>query len=178
MSALFDPEINFAEAQPPLRGKLFVVGWALLAASLVALIALVGLQVVVVQRMDTTKDEISKLQYGAQATERISAGVSKEALAEFEAVDRAAKGLAIPWAALFQALEASKTDRVVLLSMQPSAQQGDVRIVGEADEFAAVTEFVTALGAQPGFTAVHLAAHEMRGPSRLQFEVAATWMQR
>jgi hypothetical protein len=76
---------------------------------------------------------------------------------------------------LFQALESAKSQRTLILSIQPNAQQGDVRMLGEAEDFAAITEFLVSLSAQPMLNQVRLASHEIRTPSQIQFEITAAW---
>ena len=170
------PCIDFARPQGVVRPHARRAGWLLLVLSLVAAASLAGVYFAVLQRTQTADAYVEHLRHGAQAPVASLSSMSKEAAAEVAAVNRAASRLAIPWSALFQALEAAKGERTAILAIQPNAQQGEIRLLGEADDFAAITEFLVALGAQPGLGGARLISHEVRAPGQIQFEITAKWL--
>lgn len=85
--------------------------------------------------------------------------------------------LQFPWEKLFGALEAVPTQNVALLSVEPSAQRGELRLVAEAGSSAAMFDFLEALSAQE-LREVVLVSHEVlaRTPGApIRFQVRAAW---
>jgi len=85
----------------------------------------------------------------------------------------------IPWDPLFRDLEAASGKDVAVLSVQPDAVAGAVRIGGEARDAAALSAYIERLEQQPSLADVYLAEHEVRqaaGRSPLRFGLQATWV--
>jgi Tfp pilus assembly protein PilN len=85
----------------------------------------------------------------------------------------------IPWDALFRDIEAASGKDVAVLSVQPDAGAGVVRISGEARDAIALGGYIERLAKQPSFADVFLAQHEIRqaaGRSPIRFNVQATWV--
>ena len=85
--------------------------------------------------------------------------------------------LQVPWAKLFGALEAVPTQHVALLSVEPSAQRGELKLVAEARSSAAMFDFLEALRAQR-LRDVALVSHEVqaRTPGApIRFQARAAW---
>ena len=64
----------------------------------------------------------------------------------------------------------------MILALQPNAQQREVRVLGEADDFAAITEFLAALGAQQALQRARLTSHEIRASGQ-EFSATAKYFQ-
>jgi hypothetical protein len=86
--------------------------------------------------------------------------------------------LALPWDRLFSALEATATDKVALLSIEPEPKSATVLISGEATDYRAALAYVSQLGRAPALEQAHLVKHERRhdDPQQpLAFSVSASW---
>ena len=86
--------------------------------------------------------------------------------------------LTVPWDALFREIEAASDDGVVLLSIQPDAATGSVRITGEARRYEEALAYVDRLERGALLGRVFLASHELRpgGPPRpVAFALVAQW---
>ena len=103
-----------------------------------------------------------------------SQGVAPDELA---AAREAVQRLSRPWNNLFGALEATASDKVALLAIQPDANAGTVVISGESEDYAAVLAYVAALGGARTLSRVHLVQHELREneKQRVAFSIAASW---
>jgi hypothetical protein len=99
-------------------------------------------------------------------------------LAEEQAAARSTiRRLSMPWDELFQALEASKTDQVALLAIEPDSEARTVSLSGEAKDYLAALSYVANLGEQKTLAKVHLMRHEARqdGTGPVAFVVTASW---
>jgi Tfp pilus assembly protein PilN len=89
--------------------------------------------------------------------------------------------LAIPWPDLFEALEAARSETVVLTEVSPDPEGGRLTISADAKDYLAAISFVSALAEQPVLSRVRLASHELKeGRERdaqrpLTFSVTALW---
>jgi Tfp pilus assembly protein PilN len=84
----------------------------------------------------------------------------------------------VPWDGLFRDIESASTPKIGLLTVQPDASSGVVRISGEALDAAALTAYIERLEAQPSLANVHLAEHEIKlqqGRPVVRFNLNATW---
>lgn len=75
---------------------------------------------------------------------------------EVGAIQKEVNELTIPWGILFTAMEAIHSDKVVLISLEPSAEKKNVRIVAEVSDVYQMLDYVRAFSAQPGIYKVHL----------------------
>jgi hypothetical protein len=85
--------------------------------------------------------------------------------------------LQVPWARLFAALEAVPGKGVALLSIEPSAQRQELRLVAEAKTPAAMFDFLEALGADP-LHDVTLVSHQVQAQAPgapIRFTARALW---
>lgn len=88
------------------------------------------------------------------------------------------KRLMTPWDELFDALEASSSERVALLAIEPDAEARTVNLSGEAKDYLSALTYAANLGEQKALSKVHLVRHEVRqsGPMRpVAFGVSASW---
>jgi hypothetical protein len=96
-----------------------------------------------------------------------------EHLKSAEAVVR---NLTLPWASLIETLESTTTPDVAVLQIQPDAQQGLLRISGEARNQGAMWQYVRSLSAAQSLQEVHLLNHQVQqeDPQKpLQFSLQA-----
>jgi len=97
---------------------------------------------------------------------------------EAKTVDAVVRQLSVPWAQMIEAVEAASTGEVVLLQMQPEAQQRTVRLTAEAKTRESMLRYVRRLGQARTLSGVHLVSHQvqMENPSRpIQFSVQAAF---
>lgn len=147
-------------------------GALLLAVSL----AIAGELVV---RYRDTQAELARLEVsgGLGAPRRAAPAVPKERLdAETKNAEAVVRQLALPWAALIQAIEQAATKDVAILQLQPDAEQKSVRLVAEARSREAMFAYVRRLGAARSLGEVHVVSHQVQrdDPQRpIQFSVLA-----
>lgn len=87
--------------------------------------------------------------------------------------------LQVPWGKLLGALEAVSGQNVALLSVEPSAQRQEIRLVAEAKSSAAMFDFLEALRAQ-SLRDVVLVSHQVQTKTAgtpLRFQARAAWEQ-
>lgn len=86
--------------------------------------------------------------------------------------------LALPWDALFQAVEATSEQEIALLSIQPDVGKRIVRIGGEAKDFEALLAYITRLEQNKILDHVYLTSHEVRtqvAEKPVRFALVANW---
>lgn len=105
--------------------------------------------------------------------------VPKERLdEEARTIDAVVRQLTVPWVQMIEAVEAASTGDVVLLQMQPEAQQRTLRLTAEAKSRESMLKYVRRLGETRALSGVHLVNHQvqMENPSRpIQFSVQAAF---
>ena len=97
---------------------------------------------------------------------------------EVQYANQVLRQLSLPWNALFKALEDSTGQNVALLSLEPDAQKGTVKIRGEAKYLGATLHFVKQLGTSGVFASVFLQNHEVQqqDPQKpVRFTLVAEW---
>jgi Tfp pilus assembly protein PilN len=113
------------------------------------------------------------------ADRRPARAVPKERLEqEAKIIDAAVRQLTLPWAQMIEAVEAASSSDVVVLQLQPEAQQRTLRLTAEAKNGEAMLRYVRRLGENRVLSAVYLASHQvqMEDPSRpIQFSVQASF---
>lgn len=83
-----------------------------------------------------------------------------------------------PWPELFAALEASKTDDVALLAVEPDPLKHSVRIIAEVKKREAMLAYVERLEQQPGLGSVVLLEHHINQQDKekpFRFSLLAAW---
>ena len=86
--------------------------------------------------------------------------------------------LAMPWRALFNAVEDSNEKEIALLAIQPDAGKRVLRLAGEAKNFDALLAYIARLEQSPMLSQVYLSSHELRvqDPQKpVRFALVATW---
>src|SRR5262245_43928167 len=88
---------------------------------------------------------------------------SKERLEqEAKIIDAAVRQLTLPWAQLIEAVEAASTTDVVVLQLQPEAQQRTLRLTAEAKNGDAMLRYVRRLGENRVLSDVYPASHQVQ----------------
>lgn len=85
--------------------------------------------------------------------------------------------LQVPWGKLFGALEAVSGQNVALLSVEPSAQRQEIRVIAEAKSAGAMLDFLEALRAQ-SLREVVLVSHQVQlqtPGTPIRFQARAVW---
>jgi len=86
--------------------------------------------------------------------------------------------LALPWDALFQAVEATSEQEIALLAIQPDVGKRSVRIGGEAKDFDALLAYIMRLEQSKVLDHVYLTSHEVRtqdAEKPVRFALVANW---
>jgi hypothetical protein len=158
------------------------LGWALLAAGtvLVAGASLAWLYV-----SNETAGWTEKAEHWQNMAKRAgrdgshAAGGDATALRpQVEAAAKAIDQLAIPWGELYRGLEASLDETVSLLAVLPNTEKGEIRLNGEAKDFAALRGYLKRLSDAGMLTEVRLLRQEVKHNDPQQpivFSIAANW---
>jgi hypothetical protein len=96
---------------------------------------------------------------------------------ETKMVNEVVRQLGLPWARMIAAVEKASAGDVVVMQMQPDAQQRLLRLTAEAKNRQAMLQYVRRLGAERALGDVYLVRDEVRmdQPGRpIQFAVQAT----
>lgn len=86
--------------------------------------------------------------------------------------------IAVPWSALFNAVESVKNDRVTLLALEPDSKEGTLSLTGEARDFPALLTYIAQLGQVNRLHDVYLQHHEIRQDDpkhAVAFLIVARW---
>lgn len=174
--------------QPPL-GLDFVVrhrsnsplGWSLLVAGTVLVVAAILAWWLASADVSHWQEESAHWQnmakragFGSHVTDGQVAAMQPEIEAAAKAVER----LAIPWGELYGNLESSIDETISLLAVLPNAEKGEIRLNGEAKDFAALRGYMKRLNETGMLTDVRLLRQEVKqnDPQRpIVFSIAATW---
>jgi Tfp pilus assembly protein PilN len=128
------------------------------------------------------RDEVEQLQRRRGAPQ-IAAPAPKEPVSEqtqreLDAARQILRELALPWEALFGAIEASNDNSTAMLAIEPDAGKRVVRISGEARNYLAVLNFMARLEKAQALSGVHLLSHQIRedvAERPYQFTLSASW---
>lgn len=97
---------------------------------------------------------------------------------EVTQANQVVRELAVPWAALFNAVDASGGDGIALLSLEPDTQKGTVKISGEARDLDVLLAYVKQLAGRDVFAGVLLQSHQVQrevAEKPLRFSLLARW---
>lgn len=160
--------LNHADSQLPSHWR----GMVLLGiGGLLCMLVLLALQQTDAQ-VETLEADASRFQHPGQSRSSTStAAVPRE---EMGAVQAAMAELALPWEALFTALEQTRTPRVKLLSIEPNAKQHKLHLTAQAAEAQDMLDYVRLLEQQPMLKNVLLRQHE-RDEAGVSFTIDAAW---
>jgi hypothetical protein len=113
----------------------------------------------------------------AQAQPR-GAPAPKLSQEELALVRETLERLAMPWDALFGALESAASDQVALLGIEPDPKAGTVVISGDSKDYLAALGYVLNLSKAEALERVQLVRHEVKAndPRKaVSFSVSAGW---
>jgi len=163
------PRAELDYIAPPGRAR--AAGIALLAIAL-------GVAGVLLARYKDVKVEIDRIEAAQDLLvgERRPAQARKSLDDEIKGAEAIVRQLALPWAAMVQAVEGASSPDVALLQMQPDAQQRQLRLTAEARSERAMLAYLERLAAAQVLADVHLASHQVMldEPRRpIQFTVLA-----
>jgi Tfp pilus assembly protein PilN len=97
---------------------------------------------------------------------------------QIESVNRTVRQLNLPWASLWDAVEAGLSDRVALLSLEPEAGTRTLRLQGEAKSAEDMIDFTEALANDKRFLSARLVRHDINDSDRnrpYRFQLEAQW---
>ncbi len=171
--------LDFASAQSGLAASRPYLGFGLLAAGALVLAAAVWENEQQIEANAALRAERDKLATRVQRS-RPAENVPVELSAQFEQAGAAYAEIMTPWDELFQALEASRSGDIALLSITADATKKEFALSGEAKDFGALSGFSDALSASPLFRRVSLSNHKLSEgapPIVVKFELALAWRQ-
>ncbi|WP_152555742.1 PilN domain-containing protein [Ferriphaselus sp. R-1] len=153
------------------------LGVAVLALSLLAL-PLVGMYYShLSERLSGWEDSLEQLE---RSSKRLLHQVQRggDTTLELDQLHEVTRLTAVPWDALFLAVERTVEDDIALLGLDPDPARHEVKIHGEARNYAAMLDFIHRLEQQPEFGGVYLQSHqlELDDPERpMSFALLAQW---
>ena len=89
-----------------------------------------------------------------------------------------AERLTVPWSELFEALEASSTNAVALLALEPDVSKRSIRITAEAKDKTDMLAYVHRLNEDPRLLNVYLMDHQLQAQTPgepVRFSLQASW---
>jgi HAMP domain-containing protein len=107
-----------------------------------------------------------------------AAPVAKVTPQEVTAVRESVERLALPWNALFGALESVASDKVALTAIEPDTKKGTVTITGDGKDYLAALSYVSNLSQVDSLERVQLVRHEHKAGNpagAVSFSVSAGW---
>jgi hypothetical protein len=138
-------------------------GIALLAVAVLACAGLAGRAWMVHAEASGIGERVADARDGGRgAARRPLLQPSAETRDEIRRAQLLVKRLGAPWSDLFDTVESSADGRVALLSIQPDAQTGTVRISAEAKDIASALAFADRLSGDGKLAGLHLTEHEVR----------------
>lgn len=158
------------------------LGWLLLALAAVAA-ALVAdryervahVHEVVQARADQLAERLR-----AARPDRPKVAPDTRTLAELARARAIVDELTVPWADLFEAVEAADAKPLGLLAVTPNARDRSLRMAGEARSVVDVLGYVDRMASQPALGQVHLLGYQTvvrDGVPVVSFTLAASWRQ-
>jgi hypothetical protein len=103
---------------------------------------------------------------------------TKRTAEEMKIANNIADRLTLPWADLFDALEASSNNTVALLALEPDLSKRVLRITGEAKNKSDMLAYVGRLTEDRRLLNVHLMDHQLQAQTPgepVRFSVQASW---
>lgn len=172
--------INFSTS----RGRLSWLGFLLLAAALILAAYLGRSYVRSAKEFEVWEKSWRELKKNERKKNPIglakSGGAEREQLqTELKAANRTISHLSLPWDALFREIEATMTDRISLLSIEPDTERKELRITAEAKDFDGVLAYARQLSSIPVLQDSYVMNHQVQSqdPQRpVRFVIVAKWV--
>lgn len=158
------------------------LGWWLLAAG--ALLVTAGMLAWQSANVETTrwKEKAehwrSQAKRGGQSGSQVADGDAGALRPQVEAAAKAITLLAMPWGELYGSLERTVDETITLLAVLPSPEKGEVRLSGEAKDFAALRGYLKRLNETGTLADVRLLRQEVKQNDPqlpIVFSIAAVW---
>jgi hypothetical protein len=111
-------------------------------------------------------------------TGEVASGDAATLRPQVEAAAKAIARLATPWGDLYRCLEDSVDETVSLLAILPNVEKGEVRLNGEAKDFAALRSYLQRLSESGTLTEVRLLSQEVKQSDAqrpIVFSIIAVW---
>ena len=154
------------------------LAWAALALAVIAAVA-AGVQLM--HASDALSDLSARhdvLQARARPVAAHTEAVGPELARRIVSDNQAIEALAVPWDALFRAIESADARGLGVMSLVPNARTRLLRLTGEAKSVPELLAYVDRLGALQALQQVRLEGYETvvrDGVEVVSFTVAATW---
>jgi hypothetical protein len=126
-------------------------------------------------RLEAKLAEINRQQQKKLPAKQAPVSIPPEQLKQLQETINA---LAIPWNALFEAIELSDQKDIALLSLEPNSQKQQVVLTGEAKNLQVALAYIAQLESQPALSQVFLQKHsidEANASKPVGFTIFAKW---
>jgi hypothetical protein len=158
------------------------IGWLSLALAVPAVVLTSEAYSRAAQTWELAQSRNTHLQGRLQADSprRATAPPDAPTLAAIRRANAVIDQLSVPWADLFDAVEAADARGLGVLSLTPNARDRTLRLAGEARSMGELLAYVERMAAQPTLRQVHLLGYSTvvrDGVSVVSFSLAATWRQ-
>ena len=147
-------------------GLLALAGWYVSYTATAKEIAELALQ----QEQRAQKKEIQPVAFDPRQQEL--------ARQKSDLLQKISKQQALPWPSLFNALEVSKPEQIMLFEIQPDTTTASILITGQAGDLNEVLSYTAALKKQSVFSNVNLLDHQftkVEGKATVNFEIEMLW---
>lgn len=124
------------------------------------------------QRVDKLGEEVADLNHRTAMTRLVRQGATEDLTKNFRGVSNRA------WTTLLNSIEAVQSKKVALLVLEPDATNGKLRLTAEAQDVAAMLDYLKQLQQQPGLREVVLLSqlvNEDNPQQPVRFIVGAQW---
>lgn len=131
-----------------------------------------------IEYFSAQKADLSKMLRKAPAKVSESGRDSRESQLEVRIANGVIERMIVPWDRLLDQLESAVGNEIALLSIQPDAANGLVRINGEARDFKAMLEYARRLDGTDVLAGTMLLSHEVKtqDPQKpVVFALSANW---
>ena len=154
------------------------LGALILLLGLIAVLIVADLTVQVNREKSDSESALSRTERKRVPTIRGTERDPKRSAEELKIADAIAERLTLPWADLFDALEASSNNSVALLALEPDLAKRVLRITAEAKNKADMLAYVHRLNEDSRLLNVHLMDHQLQAQTPgepVRFSIQASW---
>lgn len=158
-----------------------LVGWAVLLAGVTACLAVLWEHEAVDQALASAERRLARetRQLERERAGRLAASRERLPADELARAVAVADELNRPWPNFFKDAETARSKDVALLSVEPQAAKGRLRVTGEARELRALFDYARALDAQPSFADSRVETYEFRKSGSVEvvaFTLSTRWL--
>ncbi len=121
--------------------------------------------------------DVQYRQLTGKSSQTGAAALSPDQLKTVAGAQAMLDSLAVPWEGLLSAIEAARTQHILVDAIQPHAQDGSVSISASSSDFAGVADFIGRLEQQPLLHDVMLVSEALpeSGSGSLRVVISANW---